>query len=152
AMCIIYANSPTNQQIWSTYQKLEYEPPRKGRTDSLIYANSVMHQFLTEARIATNGFYGRPYAIHPEKPEAKLDEVLIIGAGSGTDVAVALANGAKSIDAVEIDPGILQLGKEHHPDHPYADERVHIHNTDGREFLRNSPKKYDLILFALPDS
>lgn len=36
------------------------------------------------------------------KVGGKLEDVLIIGAGSGTDTAVALIHGAQSIDAVEI--------------------------------------------------
>ena len=34
----------------------------------------------------------------------------------------------------------------------YQDPRVTTHVNDGRAFLENTDKKYDLILFALPDS
>ena len=78
--------------------------------------------------------------------------MLIVGAGSGTDVANALAHGAQHIDAVEIDPAIQQIGIDQHPDHPYQDPRVTRYINDGRAFLRSTDKKYDLILFALPDS
>ncbi len=74
------------------------------------------------------------------------------GAGSGSDVAVALAQGAKHIDAVEIDPRLQQIGAERHPDHPYQDPRVSVHINDGRAFLEQTDTTYDLILFALPDS
>src|SRR5438094_5660833 len=63
-----------------------------------------------------------------------------------------LANKVESIDAVEIDPRILELGEREHPDHPYSDPRVREHVDDGRAFLRSSPDRYDLIVFALPDS
>ncbi len=56
------------------------------------------------------------------------------------------------MDAVEIDPRILQLGRQHDPDHAYQDRRVTTHVNDGRAFLENTQTKYDLILFALPDS
>jgi hypothetical protein len=78
--------------------------------------------------------------------------VLIIGAGSGSDVAIALKKGAQHVDAVEIDPRIRDLGKELHPDRPYQDPRVSSHIDDGRAFLSRTDKKYDLILLALPDS
>jgi hypothetical protein len=81
-----------------------------------------------------------------------LDDVLIVGAGTGTDLAVALAEGAQRVDAVEIDPKILQVGQQSHPDRPYADPRVTTIVDDARAFLERSDKKYDLILFALPDS
>ena len=56
------------------------------------------------------------------------------------------------MDAVEIDPRILQLGRQHNPDHAYQDPRVTTHVNDGRAFLENTDARYDLILFALPDS
>jgi len=67
-------------------------------------------------------------------------------------VAGALRNGSRSVDAVEIDPAILELGKREHPEHPYDSPRVSIHVTDARSFLKRSPRKYDLILFGLLDS
>ncbi len=57
----------------------------------------------------------------PTPTRARRDDVLIIGAGTGNDVAVALAEGAKRVDAVEIDPVLQQLGKDRHPERPYAD-------------------------------
>jgi SAM-dependent methyltransferase len=67
-------------------------------------------------------------------------------------VAIALRKGARHVDAVEIDPRILQLGRQHNPDHAYQDTRVTTHVNDGRAFLENTRTRYDLILFALPDS
>jgi SAM-dependent methyltransferase len=81
-----------------------------------------------------------------------LGNVLIVGAGTGNDVAVALAQGARHVDAVEIDPVLHRTGVERHPDHPYQDLRVTSHIQDGRAFLERSHDRYDLILFALPDS
>jgi hypothetical protein len=76
----------------------------------------------------------------------------VIGAGGGNDVSVALARGARHVDAVEIDPQIQQIGKETHPDHPYNDPRVEVHINDGRAFLEQTNRRYDLILLALTDS
>jgi hypothetical protein len=56
------------------------------------------------------------------------------------------------VDAVEIDPRILELGRQHNPDDAYQDARVTTHVNDGRAFLESSDRQYDLILFALPDS
>ena len=78
--------------------------------------------------------------------------MLILGAGSGTDVAAALMHGAEHVDAVEIDPTILRLGSQLHPDHPFDDPRVTVINDDARHFLRTTNKKYDLVVFALIDS
>jgi Spermine/spermidine synthase domain len=116
-----------------------------------ISVNGVPHQVMRSAalKLVEEPQYGIPY----ERLEGNsLDRVLIIGAGSGSDVAIALAKGAKHVDAVEIDPRILQIGKQRHPDRPYQDPRVSAFVNDGRAFLEQSDTKYDLILFALPDS
>src|SRR5262249_40249518 len=39
-----------------------------------------------------------------------------------------------------------------HPNHPYASPRLTAHVDDGRAYLQNTSKHYNLILFALPDS
>lgn len=78
-------------------------------------------------------------------------DVLIIGAGSGNDVAVANARGAARVDAVEIDGHLLDLGRRH-PDRPYDDPRVVTHVGDGRAFLESTDRTWDTILLALPDS
>src|SRR6185295_12794430 len=64
----------------------------------------------------------------------------------------ALRSGAKRVDAVEIDPLIQDIGRELHPDHPYADSRVNAHLDDGRSFVRNTERSYDLAVYALVDS
>jgi len=53
---------------------------------------------------------------------------------------------------VDIDPQILAIGVQSNPDRVYADPRVTRYVNDGRAFLQTTDKKYDLILFALPDS
>lgn len=78
--------------------------------------------------------------------------VLVLGSGTGNDVAGALRHGAQHIDAVEIDPQILRLGMRFHPEDPYGSTRVTPHLTDARVFLRTTKQKYDLIVFAFLDS
>ena len=118
------------------------------RTD-VIFVNGVSFQAMFPADAPKEAYYDQVYRWFPGRTFAK---ALIIGAGSGTDVSVALAHGVGAIDAVEIDPGIQAIGRSQHPDHPYADPRVSAIITDGRAFLRNSTERYDLILFAVTDS
>ena len=136
--------------LWSPYYRVDVEArQRDGRTP--IFVNGSPHQSIwtVEDLVKEQPFYGYPYRHIPDNP---LDEVLIVGAGSGNDVALALARGAGHVDAVEIDPVLQGLGRERHPNRPYQDPRVRDHIEDGRAFLERSDRKYDLILFALPDS
>jgi hypothetical protein len=130
---------------WSPYYKIH---TRDNNINTLsIDVNGVPHQAYFPAK--NNPIYNDVYARIPEK---QLNDVLVIGAGGGNDVAAALLHGAKHVDAVEIDPRLYDLGKSHHPDHPYQDPRVDIHIDDGRAFLERTNHHYDLIALALPDS
>ncbi len=139
----------TQQTFWSPYYRIDYQGE-----DRAIKVNLVGHQAMvsrTNPDLSFTG-YSLPYLLTRDAGSPPPEEVLIIGAGSGNDVSRALLWGAKHIDAVEIDPVIAELGKKHHHDRPYDDPRVSLHLDDGRNFLRSSGKKYDLIIYALVDS
>jgi spermidine synthase len=59
---------------------------------------------------------------------------------------------AEHVDAIEIDPAILMLGRDGHPEHPYDNPRVRAVVNDARWFLRTTDHRYDLIVFGLLDS
>jgi SAM-dependent methyltransferase len=92
-------------------------------------------------------YYDLPYRFQPSP-----GHVLIVGSGAGNDVAAALRNGAGRVDAVEIDPLILHLGEQLHPERPYADPRVRRVVNDARAFIRHTRERYDLIAYGLLDS
>ena len=60
--------------------------------------------------------------------------------------------GAGKVDAIEIDPVIIQIGMRSHPEHPYDGPRVLAINDDARSFLRRTANKYDLIVYGMLDS
>jgi len=138
---------------WSPYYKVTTEEiSGKGPGFLRISANGVPHQLMAPAKWKieqAERIYATPYLRLPANSK---HDVLIVGAGSGSDVAIALLEGAGRVDAVDIDPRILQIGAERNIDRPYADPRVTRHTNDGRAFLESTDRKYDLVLFALPDS
>ncbi|MEM9291266.1 MAG: hypothetical protein AAGD01_06275, partial [Acidobacteriota bacterium] len=109
--------------------------------DSTLPAASERHARIREG-------YRLPYELLDRPP----GRVLVLGAGTGNDVATALAAGAESVDAVEIDPSIAEIGRQLHPDRPYSDPRVRLFTTDARSFLNENEEKYDLIVFGTLDS
>jgi protein-L-isoaspartate O-methyltransferase len=148
ALCI---ESFVPSQMWSPYNKLSVYQ-QTGKNPALnVSANNIPYQAARSLAVLARQkpFYWYPYR-HVTK--ASLGNVLIIGAGTGNDTAVALASGARHIDAVEIDPELLRLGEQRAPSQPYSSPRVTLHVADGREYLQDTSKKYNLILFALPDS
>ncbi|HUR54314.1 MAG TPA: hypothetical protein VMZ71_09290, partial [Gemmataceae bacterium] len=150
------------QTTWSPYYRIDHVPPNTHLPNHNIFTNLISHQLMEPVDQPTVAPYAMPYLFRrdvkkpdgtPAWPEFK--RILIIGAGSGNDVARALRwcpDDAK-IDAVEIDPVIQSLGVKHHPDKPFEDKRVTVHLNDGRNFLRKAPDgEYDLVIFALIDS
>jgi SAM-dependent methyltransferase len=156
-------------ELWSPYQRLEVSDlylPRASTGElmkvgynlniqQVFYQRAIdlSPQFLSELNgdipeLDDLAFsYNLPYRLGP--PGGR---VLIVGAGMGNDAAAALRNDAGAIDAVEIDPVILDLGRQLHPERPYSDPRVTEVVDDARSFLKSSRDRYDVIAFGLLDS
>ena len=148
--------------LWTPYQQIEVQDeffPDGELKSSEIRVNHTGYQVMVNL---SDDFIARHPGLLQQNPEytpynlpfrfvAAKPRVLIVGSGTGNDVAAALRNGSASVDAVEIDPAILKLG-ERHPEHPYSDPRVHAHLTDARAFMKRARGPYDLILFGLLDS
>ena len=143
--------------LYSPYYAIRVDGP-PGRTGFAVLANGSLHQFAlpvrhddglaTDAQRSTREGYHLPYRILGRPPR----RALVLGAGTGNDVAVLLDEGAEHVDAVEIDPGILAIGRQRHPDDPYASPRVTAFNMDARSFLNGQAGQYDVVVFGTLDS
>lgn len=141
-----YQDQREAQHFWSPYYRIDFERAALSLSVNLIY-----HQQMV-SRSEVFPAYALPHLLNRDSGRPAFKDVLIIGAGSGNDVSRALQWGATHVDAVEIDPAIYRLGSEYHPDRPYQDSRVEIHLDDGRNFLRSTRRRYDLVVYALVDS
>ena len=138
--------SRVRETRWSPYSLVN----RNALTNE-ITVNTIGHQQAVPFA-AGGSSYSLIHLLAQHAGGAPFRDVLIIGAGSGNDVAHALRFGAEHIDAVEIDPVINEFGLRYHPDRPYQDPRVTVHLDDGRHFLRTTARRYDLVVYALVDS
>jgi SAM-dependent methyltransferase len=150
----------SHDQRWSPYYYVQYQQQPGGLW---VWVNSSFHQFAVDfhAAGAPSGSAGRdlarkfgtPYEVyrrhHGGAPPRR---VLVLGAGTGNDVAVALQNEAQEIVAVEIDPAILDLGRRHNRMRPYDDPRVRTVVDDARHYLRAADERFDLIVLGTLDS
>lgn len=133
---------------WSPYYRIDVQP-HPGH-DYSIFVNNVGHQGMGPYSTRMHNFYyTAPFRAFRFSPGAR---ELIIGSGTGSDADVALHNGIRHITAVELDPAIYSLGSRLNPDHVYQNRAVHAVIDDGRSFLEKTNGRYDLIVFALPDS
>lgn len=156
---------PAPHVLWSPYYRIDFmqlDGP-KGYDRPSAYYLAVNHdyhqkivdlspQFVSrypdaEPNHSALATYELPYRLVSKPPS-----VLVVGAGTGNDVAAALRHGALHIDAVEIDPVIQELGRRYHPEHPYDSPRVSVYIDDARAFFSKTPNKYDLIVFGYLDS
>jgi SAM-dependent methyltransferase len=90
-------------------------------------------------------------AYHLGRPQ----QVLVLGAGGGAEVLQALYQNTKEIDAIEIDPEMVDLVKTEYAafaGHLYDRENVTVHTAEARAFLASTQKRYDLIQMAMVDA
>lgn len=85
--------------------------------------------------------------------------VLVLGAGPGADVLQAHYHGAAQIDAVELNPQVVDLVQRRFAGYAgglysggLASGSVNVHVAEARGFVAASAQRYDLIQVALLDS
>lgn len=156
---VLIGGQAIGADLWSPYYRIstfdDDGRPLSARSGSLdqpvhLHVNGIGLQSMGTATDADGMVLHRQ--LYRWLPDRAFDRALIIGAGTGNDAALALSQGVKHVDAVEIDPVIARIGRDFHPDRPYDDPRVSVHIDDGRAFLRRSTDRCDLIVFALTDS
>jgi spermidine synthase len=89
-----------------------------------------------------------PMLFH-EKPES----VLILSGGAGGMIHEILKYPVKRVDYVELDPLLLKLVQRFSTPLTQAelsDQRVKIHYTDGRFFMKRTQDRFDMIFIGLP--
>jgi SAM-dependent methyltransferase len=110
------------------------------------------------ASAATGGPAHDDMPVGPEGPSAGTDlratRVLVLGAGTGTDVLQALLHGAGAVDAVELDPAMIALVRDRFAAFAgglYAHPRVRLHVAEARSFAARATDRYDLVQIGLLD-
>jgi spermidine synthase len=141
--------------LYSPYYALTVEDGERG---TAVSGNGSLHQIFLDLREGAplkleiqrwiREGYHRPY----RALNRPIRKALVLGAGTGNDVAVLLDEGAAEVHAVEIDPVILRIGQSRHPAAPYSDPRVKVFNTDARAYLQHTDERYDVIVFGTLDS
>ncbi|MBL7075025.1 fused MFS/spermidine synthase [candidate division KSB1 bacterium] len=142
--------------LWQGYELLE--------TNETIYGNIAVTRLGESRSFFENGllmftnpdlFYAEE-SVHfalLEHPQPR--RVLLIGGGIGGGLKQVLAHPSiERVDYVELDPGLIELGREHLPPeetNALSDPRVALHHRDGRAFIKGTSQTYDVVLVNLPD-
>lgn len=86
---------------------------------------------------------------------SKRHRALILGAGTGMDILQARAHGVREIEAVELNPQIVELVEGAfgaYSRRPYSRPGVHLRLAEGRGYLAAGGGRYDLIQIAVQDA
>lgn len=82
--------------------------------------------------------------------DSEKDSALIIGPGGGLDIIALYFGNTKFIEAVEVNPSFVELMKKYNPATFSDKSNINIVIREGRNFVRTTNKKYDLILLTIP--
>jgi len=145
-------SAPDHYAIWTPYQQIEYTRSYAANGDFAVGGLKVNHTGYQAIVNLSADFLARhpkllkepqeenPYNV-PFRFSGASPSVLIVGSGTGDDVAAALRHGSSLVDAVEIDPAILAIGRHEHPEHPYDSPIVSTYRTGGRAFLKRTSRR-----------
>jgi hypothetical protein len=150
--------SPYNRIDLEQGAEEDYGKPPPGSKEFMLDVNRDYHQRIldlrpegepTERRNRTRDAYELPFRVGKGPHQS----AIVVGAGTGNDVAAALRQGFKEVVSIDIDPAILAIGAELHPEKPYADARVTRVNNDARAFFGSADtRKFDVVCYGLLDS
>lgn len=153
---------PDTQTFWSPYERVDFVAMRDNQSiiGYRLLVNRVGQQSLFNKldpqKLSADG--RREYLLSLDnhripflfKRDAK--DILSLASGLGNDVTAAVHETQGHIDAVEIDPVTIKLGKKFNEENPYSSPRVKIYCDDARHFIEQTNKKYDLVRFSFLDS
>lgn len=155
-LCIFFvADNFTQKVFWKPFNLVETEDTPYGKLQ-LIKSEEQIDLYNNGLPVYS---YPDPYtseeSVHftlLQYPKAR--NILLIGGGAGGSLKEILKYPRAHIDYVEIDPSIISLSKMTLPKTEtslFQDPRVDIYYQDGRSFLNQTKKQYDIILLNLPD-
>ena len=148
-------SDPNKMDLHSPYQNVSIKFTNSSTTPVVVQSNNIWLQ--TPLDLSTKFFQDQShwhkfYIIPYVSTKKTFNNILIVGSGTGNDVASALRNTDANIEAVEIDPLVADIGVKLHPEKPYLNPRVNLIINDARNYIKETNKKYDLIVYSLLDS
>jgi SAM-dependent methyltransferase len=172
-LAVAAAGADSARHSWSPYYRIAVEPltqildvasgqrvPLDRTRGHVVAVNNDYHQMMLDLRPSAGEhpfvtgwrtFYDAPYDTRlGELPPGR---ILVVGAGTGNDVAAALRRTDRPVTAVEIDPAIAALGRRLHAERPYDDPRVSLVVDDARSYFhRARTGEYAAVVFGFLDS
>jgi len=160
--CVDFFDNPFHLGLWGLPPK--YAGPLPNQVGVVIDAWALTSIFEAQRHPDGTAELGNPIfaALPPSlihhfnhSTGRRVDDMLVIGAGGGVDVRAALSFGVNHIDAVDINPIIVDGVKgrfAHYAGDLYARPDVSVMVAEGRHFMRQQRKRYDVIQISGVDT
>ncbi|MFU8803254.1 MAG: fused MFS/spermidine synthase, partial [Bradymonadaceae bacterium] len=83
-----------------------------------------------------------------ESAELGREESVMVGFGSGVTAGASLQWPLKNLEVIEIEKAMIEASRffDHVNNRPLEDERMRVIESDGRNYLEYTKKKYDVIV------
>jgi len=102
----------------------------------------------------TQGTFPEEVAHFPLLEHADPKSVLLIGGGASGTLGEILKHPVEVVQHVELDPLLIEAAMEHLPPEdraPFEDPRVAIAHMDGRLYVTETDKRFDVVIIDLPE-
>ena len=109
-----------------------------------LYLGGQRHSAMALGAPDDHVFTYTRYFHLPMLMQDDVDRVLFIGGGGFTGPKAFAARYDVTVDVVEIDPEVVRTAKEYFHVEERPDLRIHV--MDGRQFLRETNRTYDVIV------
>jgi spermidine synthase len=155
--CVAFSlfDFPSQKIYWKPFNLVESKDTPFGKLQIIqteeqlsLYNNSLLMYSYPDLASSEESIH---FALL-QKSNAK--SVLLIGGGAGGGLQEVLKYPVIRVDYVELDPEIIRLTLQNLPEQEklsLKDTRVHLFFQDGRAFLKEKIKSYDIIILNLPD-
>jgi hypothetical protein len=133
--------------FWNSFSMVGVNEDQK-----IIIDSSVLTEMLRGDQELPNLRRDFSAAAHRLRPGGR---VMVIGAGGGRDIRVALAHGQPHVRAVEVNPLVVHMANEQFGDFTgriYEAEGVEAVIGDARSYLANTDERFDVVLASLIDT
>ena len=140
---------------WNAYSRIDAVEGVEKHGLARLYIDSDAWTGIREwdgrietARDLRDSYRALPFRLVPNA------ETLIIGPGGGPDVVAALASGSRKVTAVEMNPLMLKFVRSYgaRAANLYDRPDVETIQSEGRNFISRTNKKFDIILLGFVDS
>lgn len=138
------------QWLYPSQQVVEYRESAYGRLVVTRAREQITFFENSDLLFSTPNILASEELTHFALPQVEeVRSVLLVSGGMGGIIDEILKYGPDTIDYVELDPQIIAAGTAHLRRN--LPPPVQTHLEDGRQFLRNTARRYDAVILDLPD-